>query len=264
MEVIHPRCCGLDIGKKSVAACVSIMGSKGKAHQEVRTYSTVTKEILGLADWLKENGIEHVGMEATGPYWKPIWNLLEGEFQLSLANPQHMRTIPGKKTDVKDSEWIADLLQHGLLPTSFIPDRPQRELRELVRYRRSLVNERADEVRRIQKILEGANIKLSSVASDVLGVTGRAILVQLANGVTDPGQLAALAKGSLKGKKKELTDALQGLVQSHQRFMLSRQLTHIADLEALLEDVGQEISQRIGPFESTVARLMTIPGIGGE
>ncbi len=155
MEVIHPRCCGLDIGKKSVAACISIMGSKGKAHKEVRTYSTVTKEILGLADWLKENGIEHVGMEATGPYWKPIWNLLEGEFQLSLANPQHMRTIPRKKTDVKDSEWIADLLQHGLLPTSFIPDLPQRELRELVRCRRSLVNERAGKVRRIQKILEG-------------------------------------------------------------------------------------------------------------
>lgn len=262
MEAIHPRCGTLDIGKKSVAAYISIMGSQGKARKEVRMYSTVTREILRVMDWFKENGVEQVGMEATGSYWKPIWNLLESEFQLFLANPHHMKAIPGRKTDVKDAEWMADLLQHGLLPNSYVPERPQRELRELTRYRRSLVDERADEVRRIQKVLEGANIKLSSVASNVLGVSGRAILEHLANGVNDPKQLVELAKGRLKGKKEELAAVLQGLMQSHQRFMISRQLAHIADLETLLEDVEQEIGKRLDPFEATVVRLMTIPGIG--
>src|SRR5215472_674701 len=220
MQVVHERCCGLDVHKRTVVACV--LTSSGR---EVRTFGTVTRELLRLADWLGEEQVSSVAMESTGVYWKPVYNLLEGQgIELLVVNAQHMKTLPGRKTDVKDSEWIADLLRHGLLRASFIPDRGQRELRELVRYRRRLIEQRADVVRRLQKVLEGANIKLGDVATDVMGVSGRAMLRALAEGQEDPAELAQLAKASMRRKKAELQLALEGSVGGHQRFMLRRQL----------------------------------------
>ena len=206
MEAVLERCCGLDVHKKSVVACV--ITPRGR---EIRTFGSMTKELLELADWLRVKEVSHVVMESTGVYWKPVYNLLEDEFGVMVVNAAHMKTVPGRKTDAKDAEWIAELLQHGLLRASFIPDRPQRELRELTRYRRSLVEERSREANRIQKLLEGANIKLASVATDVLGVSGRAMLAALAAGETDPEALAGLARGRLREKTGELQEALRGL-----------------------------------------------------
>ena len=204
MRVVHDRCCGLDVHKKSVVACVMTPES-----QETRTFGTTTRKLLELSDWLRERRVTHVAMESTGVYWKPIVNLMEDEFTVWVVNAHHIKTVPGRKTDVKDAEWIADLLRHGLLRPSFIPDRPQRELRELVRYRRSLVQERSREANRIQKVLEGANIKLGSVASDVLGASGRMMLTAIAEGEEDPEVLADMAKGRLREKLEELREALQ-------------------------------------------------------
>ena len=199
MDTFHLRCCGLDVHKKSVVACA--ITPEGR---ETRTFRTMTGDLLALADWLQERGGEQVAMESTGVYWKPVYNLLEDEFTLMVVNAAHIKAVPGRKTDVKDAEWIAELLQHGLLRASFIPDRAQRELRELTRYRRSLVQERSRVVNRVQKLLEGANIKLASVATDVLGVSGRAMLAALAAGEEDPQALAALAKGRLREKTGQL------------------------------------------------------------
>jgi len=257
MELIYARCAGLDVHKKSVVAHVKT--PEGAAAQ---TFGTTTGAILELADWLAQKQVTHVAMESTGPYWKPIWNLLEAGFDVTLVNPQHIKAVPGRKTDMKDAEWICDLHRHGLLARSYVPERPQRELRELVRYRKSLIEERAREVNRVQKTLEGANVKLGSVASNVMGVSGRAILEQLANGVEDPEQLVQLAKGRLRNKTADLTEALRGLMQPHQRFMLREQLLHVSDLEARIEEVEQEIQTRLDPFEDAAARLMTIPGVG--
>ena len=222
MEAVLERCCGLDVHKKSVVTCViTPLG------REIRTFGSMTKELLELADWLRVKQVSHVAMESTGVYWKPVNNLLEDEFGVMVVNAAHMKTVPGRKTDAKDAEWIAQLLQHGLLRASFIPERPQRELRELTRYRRSLVEERSREANRIQKLLEGANIKLASVATGVLGVSGRAMLAALAAGETDPEALAGLARGRLREKTGELQEALRGLVRSHQRFMLESQLSHL-------------------------------------
>ena len=218
--------------------------------------------MLELADWLKEQEVSPVAMESTGVYWKPVYNLLEDEFSVMVVNAAHIKTVPGRKTDVKDAEWIAELLQHGLLRASFIPERPQRELRELTRYRRSLIQERSREANRIQKLLEGANIKLSSVATDVLGASGRAMLAALAAGETDPETLAGLARGRLREKTGELQEALRGLVRSHQRFMLESQLSHLDYLEAQIERLDQEVARRLRPFEETVAAVDTIPGVG--
>jgi len=257
MELIYPCCAGLDVHKKSVVAHV-----KTPEGSEAKTFGTTTDAILALSDWLSTKKVTHVAMESTGPYWKPIWNVLEGNVDVTLVNPQHIKAVPGRKTDMKDAEWICDLHRHGLLSRSYVPERPQRELRELVRYRKSLIEERAREVNRIQKTLEGANIKLGSVASNVMGVSGRAILQQLANGVEDPQELVQLAKGRLRSKLEDLAEALKGLMQSHQRFMLKEQLLHVSDLEAVLEEIEQEIQTRLNPFEDAVARLMTIPGVG--
>ncbi|MBE3575021.1 MAG: IS110 family transposase [Firmicutes bacterium] len=257
MDVIHSHCAGIDVHKKSVVAHVHVPEGS-----EARTFGTTTDEILALSDWLAQKEVRDVAMESTGPYWKPIWNVLEGSFEVVLVNPQHIKAVPGRKTDVKDAEWICDLHRHGLLPRSYVPQRPQRELRELVRYRKSLIEERSREVNRIQKTLEGANIKLGSVASNVLGVSGRAMLEQLANGVEDPEVLAQLAKGRLRNKREDLAEALKGLVQPHQRFMLRTQLLHVSDLETVIEEVETEIRSRLDPFEDAVARLMTIPGVG--
>ena len=202
MRVVYTRCAGLDVHKKSVVACVLT-----PAGQQTRTFGTTTRHLLQLADWLREHHVTHVAMESTGVYWKPLYNLLEAAFTVWVVNAYHVKQVPGRKTDVKDAEWIADLLRHGLLRPSFIPDRPQRELRELVRYRTSLVKERSREVNRLQQVLEGANIKLASVATDVLGVSGRAMLQALAAGETDPQALAALAKGRLRAKREGRDDA---------------------------------------------------------
>jgi len=203
-----------------------------------------------------------VAMESTGVYWKPVWNLLEEHFTLLLVNAQHIKAVPGRKTDVRDCEWIADLLRHGLLRASFVPDRPQRELRELTRYRASLVRERTAEVNRLQKTLEGANIKLASVASDVLGVSGRQILTALVAGETAAAALADRARGRLREKLPELERALTGRMGAHQRFLLAHQLAHIDDLDTLIAEVGAEIEARLRPFDAALTALDTIPGVG--
>lgn len=263
MDVMFQRCCGLDIGKKEVVCCLLTPGAtQGSVEREIRRFGTSTVHLLQLRDWLIGAQCEHVAMESTGPYWKPIWNLLEGLVPLMLVNPAHMKAVPGRKTDVKDAEWIADLLRHGLLKPSYVPDRDQRELRELIRYRRSMIEERAREANRIQKILEGANIKFGSVASNVLGVSGRDILGRLAEGEDDPAALADLARGRLRDKREELTAALTGLVQPHQRYMLRRQLDHVIYLDGVIADLDREIEERTTEAKQVLERLLTIPGVG--
>lgn len=262
MEVVHERCCGLDIHKRMVVACLITPGERGQLHREVRTFSAITRGLLELRDWLEAAGCTHVAMESTGSFWKPAYNLLEDAFTLVVVNAQHLKAVPGRKTDVKDAEWIADLLRHGLLRASFIPSRPDRELRELARYRTSLVRERVSEVNRVQKVLEGANIKLATVASNVLGVSGRAMLEAMIAGVTAPDQLAGLARGRLRGKLPALEEALAGRLGQHQRFLLSLQLKHIDELDDILEAVIKEVDLRLSPFEEAAQRLMTIPGVG--
>src|SRR5258707_2802897 len=201
-------------------------------------------------------------MESTGVFWKPIYNLLEGNFELVVVNAQHIKAVPGRKTAVRDAEWIADLLRHGLLRASFIPDRSQRELRELTRYRTTLIHDRANEVNRLQKVLEGANIKLASVATDILGKSGRDMLEALVGGASDSALLAQLARGRLREKLPQLEQALAGQFGAHRRFLLAQQLAHIDFLDASLERVSTEIAERVGPFEAEVARLQSIPGVG--
>src|SRR5215210_1136938 len=221
----------------------------------------MTEDLLALSDWLAEANCTHVAMESTGVYWKPLWNLLEGSFELLLVNARHMKAVPGRKTDVKDCEWIADLLRHGLLKSSFVPERTQRELRELTRYRTALVRERSSEVNRLQKTLEGANIKLGAVASNVVGVSGRQILNELVAGTTAPAALADSAQGRLRDKLPRLEQALQGRFGPHHRFLVALQLAHIDDLDTLLAKVSAEIATRLQPNEAALERLDTIPGI---
>jgi transposase len=223
----------------------------------------MTADLLKLADWLVSQGVTHVAMESTGVYWKPVYNLLEDTgMNVLVVNAQHIKAVPGRKTDVKDAEWIGDLLRHGLLRGSYIPDRPQRELRELVRYRKSLVQERSREVNRIQKVLEGANIKLGSVATDVLGVSGRAMLQAIIEGTLDPKVLAGMAKGKLRKKQDELELALDGLLGSHQRMLLQTQLAHLDFLDGQITELSTEIAKRMDPFEEALDRVDTIPGLG--
>jgi transposase len=262
MDAIYERCCGLDIHKKTVVACLIAPGPDGTPVKEIRTFGTMTDELLALADWLAAAGCTHVAMESTGVYWKPVWDLLEGGFELVLANARHIKAVPGRKTDVRDCEWIADLLRHGLLPASFVPDREQRELRELTRYRTALIRERAAEVNRLQKTLEGANIKLGAVATSVVGASGRQMLEALVAGETDAAALAELAKGRLRDKLPDLERALTGRVGAHQRFLVAAQLAHVDFLDAALERVSAEIRERLRPLGAAVARLDTIPGVG--
>jgi transposase len=258
MQVVYPHCCGLDVHKKTVTACA--ITPKGK---EIRTFSTMTDDLIQMADWIKSHHCTHVAMESTGVYWKPIFNLLElEELHIMVVNAQHIKAVPGRKTDVKEAEWIADLLRHGLLQGSFIPKREQRELRELVRYRRSLIDERSREVSRIQKVLEGANIKLSSVATDILGVSGRAMIEAMIEGVEDSRKLAELAKARLKNKKGDLERALRGLIGPHQKLMLETQLKHIDFLDEQIANLDEEVKERMLPFEEDLERLDTIPGVG--
>ena len=262
MEVVYEYCCGLDIHKKTVVACVVVPGPGKQPHKEIRTFNTMTADLLELADWLTAHRVTQIALERTGVYWKPAWNVLEGSFTLLLVNARHIKQVPGRKTDVKDCEWIADLLRHGLLRASFVPDRPQRELRELTRYRTTLVRERAAERSRIQKTLEGAGIKLGDVASDVLGASGRQMLEALVAGTTDATLLADLAKGSLRGKRSQLERALAGQFAAHQRFLLGQQLAHLDGLGELIEQLGQEIAERLRPVADTIERLDAITGVG--
>jgi transposase len=262
MDVLVERCCGLDIHKTSVVACLLVSSPRGEPERAIRTFGTMTEDLLALADWLAGAGCTHVAMESTGGYWKPIWNLLEGEFALLLANPRHIKAVPGRTTDVTDAEWIADLLRHGLLQGSFVPDRPQRELRELTRYRASLVRERTAEANRLQKTLEGANLKLAAVATDILGKSGREILHAIVAGTEDAVALADLAQGRLREKLPDLERALAGRVAPHQRFLLAQQLAHVDFLDAAIARVSAEVAARLEPVAEAGERLDTIPGIG--
>jgi len=261
MEVLHARCCGLDIHKDLIVACVRV--AEGQAvTEDVRSFKAMTSDILKLGDWLREREVQHVAMEATGVYWKPIWNLLEEQFELMLVNARHMRAVPGHKTDIKDSQWIAQLLAHGLLRPSFVPDRPMRQLRELVRWRASLAQERSRMANRIQKLLEDANIKLSSVASDVLGKSGREMLESLAAGQSDPLELAELAHRRMRGKIPQLREALRGSVTEHHRFMLREMLDAVDEVNGRIERVETRIEEQTRNFHEAVARIETIPGVG--
>jgi len=258
MQVTYERCCGLDVHKKTVVACV--ITPEG---QEIRTFGATTGRLHELAGWLTERGVSHVAMESTGVFWEPIYNVLENyPFALLVINAQHIKAVPGRKTDVKDAAWIADLLRHGLVRASFIPDRAQRELREAVRYRQALVQNRSQVINRIQKVLEGANIKLSSVASNVAGVAGRAILEALVRGEDDPQALADLAKGRLHAKRQELEEALFGVVGPHQRLLLASHLRQVDFLDGEIAKLDAEVQQRTAPFEEALTRLDTIPGVG--
>jgi len=262
MEILYPRCCGLDVHKRTVVACLVVPGPDDQAAKEIRTFGTMTADLLALSDWLAAAGCTQVAMEATGAYWKPIYNLLEDHFAVLVVNAAHIKAVPGRKTDVRDAEWIAELLRHGLLRASFIPDRPQRELRELTRYRTTLIQERANEVNRLQKVLEGANIKLASVATDILGKSGRDMLVALVSGTSEAATLAQLARGRLREKLPQLEQALTGQFGPPQRFLVAQQLAHIDFLEASLERVSAEIAERLRPFEPALERLQTVPGVG--
>jgi transposase len=262
MDVVYERCCGLDVHKKTVVACVVTPGKGRAPRKEIRTFGTMTEDLLALGDWLAAEGVTHAAMESTGVYWQPIWNLLEDRFALLLVNARHIKAVPGRKTDVKDCEWIADLLRHGLLRGSVVPDRPRRELRELVRYRSALTRERAAEVNRLQKVLEGANIKLAGVASDVLGVSARRMLGALVAGRTDAAALADLALGQLKRKRSELERALAGRFGPHQRYLVAKMLAHIDELDASLAELSAVIGEQMRPSEEALERLDAIPGVG--
>jgi len=258
LDAVRTHCAGLDVHKKTVVAYVITPQAR-----EMRSFGTTTEELCTLVEWLISLGVMDVAMESTGVYWKPVYNLLEAsQLRPVVANAKHIKSVPGRKTDVKDAEWIAELHQYGLLPASFIPDRPQRELRELVRYRRSLIQERTREAARIQKVLEGANVKLASVASDVLGVSGRAILRLIVEGIEDPQVLAGQARGRLRDKHDALVRALRGLVGSHQRLVLGEQLSHLEELEERIARLSEEIGRRLGPFEKVLDEMDRIPGVG--
>jgi transposase len=262
MQVLHPCCAGLDVHKDTVVACVRRLDERGQAHEEVRTFATMTASLLALADWLAEAGVSHAAMESTGVYWKPVYHLLEGRFCMLLVNAQHIKQVPGRKTDVKDCCWIAQLLQYGLLKPSLVPPPPQRELRDLTRQRSQMVSEQARVTQRIQKVLEDANIKLASVATDVLGVSGRAMLRALIAGVTDPEKLAELARRQLRAKIPRLRQALLGRVTEHHRFLLQLHLDHYEQLEVLIGKLSERIEEKLAPFAATLERLTTIPGVG--
>jgi transposase len=262
MDRILDCCAGLDVHKKTVVACIRRVGLDGAVSSQVRTFGTMTAQLLALSDWLEEQGVGQVAMESTGVYWKPIFNLLEGRFAVILVNAQRLKKVPGRKTDVKDAEWIAQLLQYGLLAPSFIPPPEIRELRDLTRQRTEMIRDRAAVVNRIHKVLEDANIKLASVASDVLGVSGRAMLGAIIAGQDDPDDLAELAKRRLRGKIPELKPALQGRITAHHRFLLKALLDQIESLEGLIARFDARIAAAMAPFAEAAGRLRGIPGVG--
>jgi transposase len=262
MDILYPCCAGLDVHKKDVVACRITKDEAGKQTIEVRTFSTMTPDLLRLHDWLLAGGVSHVALESTGVYWQPVYNLLESGFDLLRVNPRHFKNVPGRKTDVKDAQWLAELLQVGLLRPSFVPPPAQRDVRELVRHRTTLIAERATLCNRVQKVLEGANIKLACVATDVLGVSGRCMLDALVAGERDPQVLAELAKGRLRNKRALLEQALTGRFTDNQGFILTHLLGLIDALEESIDAFDTKIEADCRPFETAVRHLDTIPGVG--
>lgn len=260
MEVLYPRCAGLDVHQQTVVTCARI-ASGDTVQQEIRTFGTATGDLLALADWLTAHGCTHVAMESTGVYWKPVWHVLEAHFELVLANALQIRSVPGRKTDVNDAMWIADLLAHGLIRGSFVPPAPIQELRDLTRTRKQLVREIAQHTLRLQNVLERANLKLTSVISDILGMSGRAMIEAIIRGEEDPDRLADLSQGRLKASRPAVVAALRGRVTPHHRFLLRLHLTQIDALEVAVRDVEVRLGEALAPFQSAVDRLMTIPGI---
>jgi transposase len=261
MDVIHPRCAGLDVHQQTIVACVRIMTGQAVQHF-LQTFGTTTRDLLALVDWLVGHAVTHVAMESTGVYWKPVWAVLEGQVELVLANPMHVRTVPGRKSDVNDATWIADLLAHGLVRSSFVPPEPIQELRDLTRTRKQLMREIARHVLRIQKTLDQANIKLTGLLTDILGVSGRAILDALVAGERDPERLADLTTGRLKASRAQLVAALHGRLTPHHAFMLRLHLTQIDALQAAVRDLEARLGDALAPFRTAVEHLTTIRGIG--
>jgi transposase len=261
MQVVHENCAGLDVHKKTVVACVITPKDKGGWEKEIRTFSTMTKDLLNLSDWLTSKGCTHVAMESTGEYWRPVFNILEGNLEVILVNARHIKAVPGRKTDIKDAQWIAELLQHGLLRASFIPPVEQRDLRDLTRHRSNFVRERVNLVNRVQKVLEGANIKLGCVASDVLGVSGRAMLGAIVDGNSSPELMAELAQGTLRQKQDLLVEALEGRVRPHHKFILAQLLGIIDGIDETISQFDREIEDYCRPFAKAVELVDTIPGV---
>jgi transposase len=263
MEILHSCCAGLDVHKRSVTACVIRVTDDGEVLQQSRGFGTMTDDLLALADWL-DGRVTDVAMESTGVYWKPVFHLLEGRFAVMLVNAQHIKRVPGRKTDVQDAEWIAQLLQHGLLTPSFIPPPEVRDLRDLTRQRTQLVRARATAANRIQKVLEDANIKLASVASDPLGVSGRAMIRGLIDGVTDAERLAGRARRRLRAKLPELRRALRGRVTEHHRSLLRMLMAEVEHQEDAIRQFDARIAERMRPLAEAAGRLRTIPGVGRQ
>ena len=263
LSVIHRCCCGLDVHKDTVVACLRKVTSEGELVQQTRTFPTVLEGLQTLDGWLREEDCGHMAMESTGVFWKPVYNVLaDGVRAVWVINAAQIKGLPGRKTDVGDAEWISSLLQHGLVRPSFIPDQAQRELRDLTRTRTALLDERSASVQRLQKVLEDANLKLSSVVTDILGASGRAILEALVAGTTDPTTLAELAKGRLRKKREALAKALAGTLKAHHRVLISVHLEHIDFLDESIQRLDGEIAERLRPFEEEIRRLDTIPGVG--
>jgi transposase len=259
MEVLHPRCAGLDVHKDTVVAAVRCVSAP--RHQEVRQFPTTTAGLLALAEWLASHGCTHVAMEATGVYWKPVWHVLEGDFELVLANAQHIRNVPGRKTDVGDAAWIADLLAHGLIRSSFVPPAPIQELRDLTRTRKQLVREMSQHTLRIQKVLEDANLKVASVLSSIMGKSGRAMVEAIIGGESDPERLAPLAVGTARKKHAALVEALRGRITPHHRAMLKLHLQLIDALQAALGEVDVTVGKALAPIRECADLLTTMPGV---
>ena len=261
MEQVIERCAGLDVHKQTVAVCIRVPGPAGDREQHVRTFGTMTADLLALRDWLTAHGVTHVALESTGVYWKPVYYVLEDAFRCLLVNAAHMHNVPGRKTDVQDCAWIAQLLEHGLLRGSFVPPVPIRELRDLTRYRKVLIQERTREAQRLHKVLEDAGIKLASVVTDILGVSGRAMLEALVQSTTDAEVLAELARGRLRTKLPVLQQALTGQFRRHHAFLLSELLAHLDYLEEAVDRLSARIEEQLRPFAAVVAPLDAIPGV---
>jgi len=260
MKTLHRRCAGLDVHKKEVVACLRLV-VRGKANYEVRRFATTTRGLLELADWLEQAGCTHVAMEATGVYWKPVWHMLEGRFQQILANAAHIKGVPGRKSDMNDATWIADLLAHGLIRASFVPPQPIQDLRDLTRTRKQLTREIVQHTQRIQAVLEEANVKLSSVITDILGAGGRRILKAIVAGETDPTKLAELGGPRLAAPRAELAEALLGRLRSHHRFLIGQHLKTIEQLEETIAAFDARIEAALEPFRDAVERLKEVPGL---
>jgi transposase len=260
MEVVYRRCGGIDVHKESISVCVLLVEERG-TKKEVRRFGTMTRDLQALSLWLEQLGVTHVAMESTGVYWKPVWNLLEGQFELLLVNAQHIKQVPGRKTDIRDCEWIADLLQHGLLRGSYVPKQEQRDLRDLTRYRVRLTEDKARLANRIQKVLEDANVKLASVATDVLGASGRAMLQAIAAGVDEPEKLAQTARKGLRKKLPQLRLALQGHIREHHRFLLRQLLDELRFTEDKISELEQRIQHCMGPYHRAITLWTSMPGI---